>query len=147
MAGDEMSPGELNPAKIAGALVLGLVGMAVVGLPQVSRATAEPEGDVARGKVMFEKRCTGCHSLDQGKEGPRLRDVYGRKAGMVAGFPYSDALRGAQIIWDGATLDKWLTDTASMLPKNDMDFRVPNAEERADIIAFLRASAQPAQKP
>jgi hypothetical protein len=38
-------------------------------------------GDAVRGKDVFERRCTGCHSLDQNREGPRLRWVFGRISG------------------------------------------------------------------
>jgi cytochrome c len=98
-------------------------------------------GDPERGKQLFEKRCGGCHSLDQDKEGPRLRNVYGRKAGSIPTFKYSDALKSAQVTWNDASLEKWLTDTDSVVPDNDMDFHVPKADERADIIQFLRVSS------
>ena len=114
--------------------------------PKISRATSKQTGDADRGKTLFEKRCTGCHSLDLDKEGPRLRGVYGRNAGTVASFEYSDALKKTHIVWDDATLDKWLTDTDALIPGNDMAFHVPKPEERTDIIAFLRAAAQAAQK-
>jgi cytochrome c len=61
----------------------------------------------------------------------------------VPSFKYSDALKGAGFSWDAAGLDRWLTSTESVVPDNDMDFHVPKADERADIIAFLRASSQP----
>jgi cytochrome c len=98
-------------------------------------------GDADRGKQLFEKRCTGCHSLDQDKEGPRLRNVYGRTAGSISTFKYSDALKSAHVTWDDVSLDKWLTDTESLVPDNDMTFHVPKADERADIIRFLKASS------
>ncbi len=98
-------------------------------------------GDPMRGKTLFEKRCGGCHSLEQDKEGPRLHDVYGRKAGSVPTFRYSDSLKAAGFTWDAGLLNKWLTDTESVVPDNNMDFRVPTADERADIIEFLRVSA------
>lgn len=102
---------------------------------------APDTGDPVRGQELFEKRCGGCHSLDADKEGPRLRNVYGRKAGSISTFQYSDALKRAQITWDESSLEKWLTDTESVVPGNDMDFHVPKADERADIIEFLRASS------
>ena len=98
-------------------------------------------GDAERGKQAFEKRCGGCHSLDQDKEGPRLRNVFGRKAGTIPSFKYSDALKSAQVTWNDTALDKWLVDTETVVPDNDMDFHVPSAEERADIIQFLRVSS------
>ena len=89
-------------------------------------------------KSLFERRCGGCHAVDADHEGPRLRGVVGRPAGSVTGFQYSSALQDAKLTWDEAALDKWLTDTESVAPGNDMSFRVPNAAERAAIIAFLK---------
>jgi len=90
---------------------------------------------------LFERRCGGCHSLDRDKEGPRLRGVYGRRAGSVAGFDYSTALKSANVKWDDVTLDQWLTDTGSVVKGNDMDFSVRNKEERTAIIGFLKSEA------
>jgi cytochrome c len=98
-------------------------------------------GDPQRGSELFQKRCGGCHSLDKNKEGPRLGNVFGRKAGTIATFKYSDSLRSAQVVWNEASLDKWLIDTDSVVPDNDMDFHVSKADERADIIQFLRVSS------
>jgi len=109
--------------------------------PLSTRAAADAPADPIRGKQLFEKRCTGCHSLDADKEGPRLRGVYGRKAGTAPGFNYSDALKSANFTWNDALLDKWLTDTDAVVPDNNMDFHVPNPDERADIIRYLKVSS------
>jgi cytochrome c len=94
------------------------------------------------GQTVFERRCSGCHHLDRDGEGPRLGDVYGRAAGTVSGFGYSDALKNAHITWDADSLEKWLTDPESVVPGNTMDFRVASAEERAQLIAFLKRNAK-----
>jgi cytochrome c len=117
------------------------IAMAVITTPGVLSVNAANAGDPIRGKDLFEKRCGGCHSLDTDKEGPRLRNVYGRKAGSIANFEYSDALKGAPVTWDQTSLDKWLTNTESVVPDNDMDFHVPKADERADVIEYLRESS------
>ena len=75
-------------------------------------------------------------------EGPRLRGVYGRRAGSTQDFQYSDALKNAKITWNEDLLDKWLTDTESLVPDNDMSFRVPNPDERRDVIAYLKSLTQ-----
>jgi cytochrome c len=102
---------------------------------------AEPSltgtGDAANGKLLFEKRCTGCHALDASREGPKLSGVYGRKAGTVPGYSYSAALKSSGITWDDRTLDKWLTDSDVLVPGNNMDFQVPKAQERSDLIAYF----------
>ena len=97
--------------------------------------------DTSQGKALFESRCGGCHSLDGDKEGPRLKGVFGRRAGSVSSFTYSDALKKANITWDEDSLDKWLTDTEKLVPDNDMAFRVIKAEERKEIIAFLKQTS------
>ena len=93
---------------------------------------------IKHGEDLFERRCTGCHRLDEVRVGPRLRSVFGRVAGSDAGFPYSQGLKTSQIKWDEATLDRWLTDTEELVPDNDMAFRVSSAEERGAIIAYLK---------
>jgi cytochrome c len=96
-------------------------------------------GATVSGKELFEKRCTGCHSLDKEKTGPRLRGVYGKAAGSIKSFPYSDALRKSGVTWDSKTLDKWLTGPDDLIPDNDMAFRVRNPEERAALIEYLKS--------
>ncbi len=93
------------------------------------------------GKELFEKRCSGCHALDRDKEGPHLRGVYGRAAGSVDSFQYSEALKKSGITWTDETLDQWLTDTEKLVPGNGMTFHVEKSAERADIIAYLKQAS------
>jgi cytochrome c len=67
----------------------------------------------------------------------RCWGVYGRKAGSVAGFTYSDALRRISVIWDQASLEKWLMNPEAMAPGNDMDFHVEDVGERTQIVRYL----------
>jgi cytochrome c len=90
------------------------------------------------GESLFEKRCSGCHSLDHDKEGPRLAGVYGRTAGSVASFNYSDALKSSHITWDADSLDKWLAGPDKFVPESDMAFHVESASERSAIISYLK---------
>lgn len=90
------------------------------------------------GKELFEKRCTGCHALDKEKEGPRLSGVYGRASGTVPSFQYSAALKATHITWDAKSLDQWLADPEKLVPDNDMAFQLVRADERADVIAYLK---------
>jgi cytochrome c len=95
----------------------------------------------ARGKELFEKRCSGCHSQDRDMEGPHLGGVYGRLSGTLPAFPYSDALKKAKITWNADTLDRWLTDPEQLVPNTDMAFRVEKADERTEIIRYLQELA------
>ena len=94
------------------------------------------------GKALFENRCGGCHALDRDKEGPRLGGVYGRIAGTVDSFQYSEALKKARLKWTEETLDKWLADTEKLVPDNDMTFHVEKPDERSAIIAYLKSSSK-----
>lgn len=89
-------------------------------------------------KDLFERRCGGCHSAARNKAGPRLAGVFGRAAGSVPSFPYSEALRKSGIVWSETALDRWLADPDAFVPDTDMAFRMPSAEERKAIIAYLR---------
>ena len=101
-------------------------------------AVAASAPDPERGREAFEQRCTGCHALDKAKIGPPLRGVYGRAAGKDPQFTYSDAVKNASVTWDESTLDRWLNDTESVIPDNDMTFRLNDPVDRANIIAYLR---------
>jgi cytochrome c len=106
-----------------------------------SGVQAARDGDPILGQALFEKRCTGCHALTQSHEGPRLQGVYGRTTGAVPGFAYSDALRKTNVVWNDQSLEKWLSDPDAFLPGNNMDFLLTKAQDRKDIIAYLKKSA------
>ena len=123
---------------IADGIVAGLaLFIAAWSLAVSARAQARPDG-----KALFEKRCGGCHALDRDNEGPRLRGVYGRAAGTVESFQYSEALKKSGLKWTDENLDKWLSDTESLVPDNDMAFHVEKADERNEIIAYLKNSGK-----
>jgi cytochrome c len=67
------------------------------------------------------------------------RGVVGRRAGAVAGYAYSSALKNANIVWTEDNLDRWLTDPQKLVPGTRMYFSLSNPQDRADVIAFLKA--------
>ena len=79
--------------------------------------------------------------MAEDREGPMLQGVYGRATGSVPGFPYSDALKKANTVWNEQTLERWLTDPDAFLPGNNMDFLLARAQERKDVIAYFKRSA------
>lgn len=101
-------------------------------------APAQP-GDAARGQSVFERGCTGCHALNADREGPHLRGVYGRKVASVPGFGYSEALKKSDWVWDDTKIEIWLRDTDAMVPNSAMGFSVPKAQDRADLVTFLKS--------
>jgi cytochrome c len=76
--------------------------------------------------------------------GPSLHDVLGREAGSSSGFAYSSAMKNADIVWDEQTLDAYIENPDAVVPGNRMKPYpgVPSAEERAKIIAHLKAESE-----
>lgn len=97
-------------------------------------------GNVARGQTLY-KGCADCHSIAENGVGPMHKGVVGRKAGTVPGYDYSPDLKSSGIVWTEENLDKWLTGPQAMVPETKMFFDVPDAQDRADIIAFLKEKA------
>jgi len=86
-------------------------------------------------------QCTACHSTTPGKTiiGPSLAHVYGRKAGSLAGFQYSDAMKSAGLTWNSANLDSFLTNPAGKVPGTLMGLAgIKDAAQRKAIIAYLK---------
>jgi len=102
--------------------------------------------DIEHGQTMFFQ-CRACHSLNEGgpnKVGPNLYGLFGRHAGSVPGFAYSDALANADIVWTAETLDGWLARPSAYLPGTQMVFvGIRDARDRADLIAWLRQATGP----
>jgi cytochrome c len=115
---------------IAASFALGLVGLA--GL-----AIAEPAGDAAKGAVIFTDQCSGCHEAKADLMGPHLGGVVGRKAGGVAGFSYTDALKNSGLTWTPDKLDQFLADPGKMVPGTAMPAAISDPTERRNVIAYL----------
>lgn len=105
------------------------------------------DADVQRGRQLFESRCGGCHSLDENRVGPALGTVVGRVAGKRADFAYSPALSRATHVWTPEKLMAWLTDPEALVPGQAMGYRLAEAGDRHDVVAFLQslAAGQPAR--
>jgi cytochrome c len=111
--------------------------------PQLSDSFKQlvKEADIAAGENTFMRKCSSCHDYKKtgghGK-GPHLWNVFGRKAGAIAGFEFSDAMRSSGHTWDLATLNYYLTNTENAVPGRIMDFRgIRRDKQRAQLLAFM----------
>ncbi|HRO52295.1 MAG TPA: c-type cytochrome [Alicycliphilus sp.] len=100
-------------------------------------AGAATPGDPARGEAIYA-RCLACHALAYNRTGPKHCGLFGRRAGGVADFRYSPAMAHADIVWNGTTLDRFLSNPTAMIPGTTMGYAgIADAQERADLIAWL----------
>jgi cytochrome c len=101
---------------------------------------ARADGDAARGEAKFQD-CAACHKLEVGANnlGPSLHGVFTRKAGELADFRYSPAIKRSGITWTPEVLDKFIADPQAMVPGNRMPYAgMASASDRADLIAYLQ---------
>lgn len=130
------------------AALVALAGCADSPLPAAAIAPAANEppvaaGNAARGQELYETRCVACHSLDENRVGPMHKGLFGRKAGSVPDYDYSPVVKAAKVVWGERTLNTWLTDPESLIPGQKMGYQVPDATDRADIIAYLKKATRP----
>jgi len=96
--------------------------------------------DLDNGQSKFAL-CQTCHTLVKdgpNMTGPNLYGIFGRKAGTVPKFSYSDDMKAAGWTWDAAKVDSWITDPKAMLPKTKMTFPgFKDPKDRTDVIAYL----------
>jgi cytochrome c oxidase assembly protein subunit 11 len=112
----------------------------------LSRFLPDAPADPAHGQKLFGERCAACHALAANKFGPMLGGVVGRKAGTIAGYPYSPALKSAGLVWTADNLDRWLAGPQQFVPGAKMPVRVLEKTARRDIIAYLRQESADRRK-
>jgi cytochrome c len=108
-----------------------IIGLLV--LASAPRAMSQPQS----GAELFENRCSGCHVAAGGGQGPSLTGVIGRKAGTVADFGYSAAMKASNIVWTSQTLDSFLADPGKMVPGAAMPVHISDDAQRSAIIGYL----------
>ena len=101
---------------------------------------------VSAGELQFRRKCSICHTLarDGGnRAGPTLYGIFGRRAGTVAGYAYSAALSGSQIVWSEETIARLFAEGPEhYIPGTKMPLqKMTVADDRAALIAYLKETA------
>ncbi|WP_299422853.1 c-type cytochrome [uncultured Shimia sp.] len=107
------------------------------------RAFLNGNDSASNGERQFQRKCSICHTLtgdSARRAGPSLKDLFGRRAGAVADYSYSDTLQTSDIVWSAQTIDALFDlgpDVYIAGTKMPVQ-RIARAEDRADLIEFLR---------
>lgn len=127
-----------------GMVAFGAAALSALTAAGAAQAAGGTAGDAARGKTVFA-RCAACHDLNTGaiRMGPSLKGIVGRKAGSFDNFTYSGSMKGKGVTWNAETLDAFLAGPMKYIPGTRMAFPgLSNAQDRADVIAYLKQSAR-----
>ncbi len=99
-----------------------------------------PARDAAAGEKVFLV-CKACHQVgDTAKNavGPVLNGLFGRKAGSVEGYNYSEANEKSGITWTEEEFTKYIQDPKAVVPGTKMAFAgVKDEKKIKDLIAYL----------
>lgn len=99
--------------------------------------------DLTTGQSLYESKCSGCHSVDTDRIGPRHRNVVGRTIASIAEYDYSTALQQLGGTWTAVRLDEFLSGTQKMAPGSKMYLEVDDPVQRRLLIAYLQSVSRP----
>ncbi len=137
----------MKPLRIFVLSVTALASSVAVGFAQHTPAPTMPnfsviEAEQQAGEQIFKDHCASCHRHHPGAAaafGPSLRGVYGRRAGSLVTFPYSDALKKSGLIWNEDNLRKWIADNVHMVPNTLMPHvSIADPAEQVYLVAYLK---------
>ena len=115
------------------------VGALIAATVAVAPAAAQDSG---RGEQVFKRACAVCHMVGpaaKNRVGPVLNGIVGRRAGTIAGFPYSPASRRSDVVWDDQALAAYLRDPRAFMPGTRMIYAgLRDDRDLADLVGYLR---------
>jgi cytochrome c len=102
-------------------------------------AFAQPQ-KLSRDEALFRNHCVGCHSIRCNRNGPKLLDLIGRRAGAVEDFGYYSAeLKESGIVWSEERLSEFLSNPGKLVPGTRMTtVSIKDPKDRRDIIGFIK---------
>jgi cytochrome c len=118
------------------------IALAIV--PSHLMAQAPSANDLAQGQRTFSRSCSACHTLQEGqhRRGPSLFGVMGRRAGTQPGFNYSQAMTLSDVIWDEATLGRYVMNPRGFMQGNRSGMTPIRDEVRVrQLTAYMRSVA------
>ena len=103
--------------------------------------------EISNGERQFARKCSVCHTLRaDGKKraGPSLHKVFGREAGTLEGYVYSEALIKSKIVWNENSISKLFEDGPDKVtPGTKMPIqKMKNKKDRLDLVLFLKEATK-----
>ncbi|MDP1618926.1 cytochrome c family protein [Phenylobacterium sp.] len=92
----------------------------------------------ADGAQLFNLQCKTCHGAKSTPMGPTLAGVAGADIAGRDDYAYSAGLKAKSGTWTDAALDAYLAKPMAFAPGTRMMVAVPNAENRAAIVTYLK---------
>ena len=103
---------------------------------------AQAAGDAEAGGKLFTRICGGCHNVGpsvRSSFGPQLNGIFGRTAGSVADYQYSDAMKSSGIVWTREKLVAYLDEPRAVVPGTRMIFwGISDTEKVENLLAYLQ---------
>jgi len=125
-------------------LLLTLVAVIALSSSAIGQETVGAGTSPEAGQLAFNNACRTCHTLREGDNrlGPNLHKIIGRKVGSLPSYGYSSAMKNADMVWDKATLDRFIANPDQVIPGHNMKpySGMTSAEDRAKIIAYLESN-------
>jgi cytochrome c len=121
------------------------ISLTLLGSPVAAQEAARKGADTEPGQLTFNNACRTCHTTKEGDNrlGPNLHKIIGRKAGSLANYGYSSAMKGADFVWDKEKLNRFIAKPDEIVPGNNMKpyGGLTSAEDRAKVIEFLESAS------
>jgi cytochrome c len=109
---------------------------------EAEKPPPQPPGWIASSRVPEFAKCAACHNAEQGGHnglGPNLFGTFGTPAASKPDYYYSQGMKESGLVWDFATLDRFLENPRAFVPGTKMIFAgLKKPEERKAVIAFLK---------
>ena len=103
--------------------------------------------NMSPGELQFARKCSICHTLkaeDKNRAGPSLHGIFGRVAGSLKNYSYSQGLKNSNIVWSERTIDQlFALGPQHVTPGSKMPLqKIDQKEKREALISFLKANSR-----
>lgn len=118
--------------------LLCLLILSTVSVKSLANETITLDENVIAGEKVYIQ-CSGCHSPSYHRTGPRHCGLFGRQAGNVIGYQFSESMRNSKLFWDEQTLDAFIRSPLTNLPGTTMGFvGIESDINRQQLLAYLK---------